>query len=72
MTGLPWQRSAAGRRNRAEAGAETSEQRLPMASDGPRGDLFAARLKEVMRHCLSTVKTPSEMLSKWPRWAWAG
>jgi hypothetical protein len=43
----------------------TSEQRRPMASlRGMPVISSAARLKDVMRHSASTVKTPSEMLSR--------
>ncbi|OPZ89153.1 MAG: hypothetical protein BWY73_01557 [candidate division TA06 bacterium ADurb.Bin417] len=44
---------------------KTSEQRRPTASRRGTPVIFsAARLKEVIRHSLSTVKTPSEMLSR--------
>ena len=43
----------------------TSEHRRPMASRRSTPVICsAARLNEVTRHCRSTVKTPSEMLSR--------
>jgi hypothetical protein len=43
----------------------TSEQRLPIASLRGTPVIFsAAQLKDVMHHPASTVKTPSEMLSR--------
>jgi hypothetical protein len=43
---------------------KTSEQRLPIASHRVMLVISsAARLNDVMRHCGSTVNTPSEMLS---------
>jgi len=44
---------------------KTSEQRRPIASERPTPVMSsAARLKDVMSQSMSTVKTPSEMLSR--------